>query len=183
MKNNIVSIVTDRIPQCWLKRSQSTPPGKNDEGRRSDREVKNCVFVHVCAMPQHKFHYDCGKDRLPDLTSDMCRLLSYRSLNGLVRNHRPDGDRDRKWRYGREEKLSSTMDEVKVGKNPRSSCRVVKLSILNILKRYTQRFVNLIALFLVPCFDKREKIIKQKWGEKFQWCALKIKINNNELFS
>ncbi|CAL1675387.1 unnamed protein product [Lasius platythorax] len=71
-------------------------------------------------MPQHKFYCDCSKDRLPDLTSDMCRLLSYRSLNGLVRNHRPDGDRDRdrKWRYDGEEKSSPATDEVKVGKNP-----------------------------------------------------------------
>ncbi|KYM93026.1 hypothetical protein ALC53_00565, partial [Atta colombica] len=62
-----------------------------------------------------------AKGRLPDLTSDMCRLLSYRSLNGLVRNHRLDGDKDRKWR--RDEEGRSSMIEVKVGKMYQSALK------------------------------------------------------------
>ena len=76
----------------------------------------DCTCVCACrAMPQRKFYCECRKGRLPDLTSDMCRLLSYRSLNGLVRNHRLDGDKDRKWR--RDEEGRSSMVEVKVGKS------------------------------------------------------------------
>lgn len=32
-------------------------------------------------MPQHKFYCGECENRLPDLTSDVCRLLSYKSLN------------------------------------------------------------------------------------------------------
>lgn len=53
-------------------------------------------------MPQQKFHCGDCKSRLPDLTSDMCRLLSYRSLNGLVR------ERESKWRNEEEGKSSGT---------------------------------------------------------------------------
>ncbi|TGZ37678.1 Uncharacterized protein DBV15_03324 [Temnothorax longispinosus] len=77
---------------------------------------------------------DASKDRLPDLTSDMCRLLSYRSLNGLVRNHRPDGDRDRKWRRGEEER-SSVVAEVKVGKSSRPRRMAIGAIKLSIFKR------------------------------------------------
>ncbi|KYQ58953.1 hypothetical protein ALC60_02109 [Trachymyrmex zeteki] len=56
---------------------------------------------------------ECRKGRLPDLTSDMCRLLSYRSLNGLVRNHRLDGDKDRKRRRDEEGRSSTVAVEVK----------------------------------------------------------------------
>lgn len=123
------------------------------------------LCVCLCAMPQHKFHCDCSKNRLPDLTSDMCRLLSYRSLNGLVRNHRPDGDRDRKWRYDGEEKLSLSMDEVKVGENPRSSRGVVKLSILNAM--YSGRFVRSIAPLIghsryLPLINETRNVVERK---------------------
>ncbi|KAK1117289.1 hypothetical protein K0M31_016839 [Melipona bicolor] len=37
-------------------------------------------------MPQQRFHCGDSKNHLPDLTSDVCRLLSYRSLNGLARD-------------------------------------------------------------------------------------------------
>jgi len=99
--------------------------GKMNEDDARWEEDCTCVCVCMCvcrAMPQRKFHCVYSKDRLPDLTNDMCRLLSYRSLNGLVRNHRPDGvdgDRDRKWRRDEQERLSTV--EVKVGKSSRPS--------------------------------------------------------------
>jgi len=102
----------------WEKWTNTT------RGEKETVYVCTCVYVCVCAMPQRKFHCDYSKDRLPDLTNDMCRLLSYRSLNGLVRNHRPDGvdgDRDRKWRRDEEERSSTVAVEVKVGKSSRPS--------------------------------------------------------------
>lgn len=38
-------------------------------------------------MPRHRFYRTEQKSRLPDLTSDVCRLLSYKGLNGLVKCH------------------------------------------------------------------------------------------------
>ncbi|KAL2724084.1 hypothetical protein V1478_008597 [Vespula squamosa] len=38
-------------------------------------------------MPRHRFYRTEQKSRLPDLTSDVCRLLSYKGLNGLVKGH------------------------------------------------------------------------------------------------
>lgn len=53
-----------------------------------------------CEMPQQRLQCGDCKNRLPDLTTDMCRLLSYKSLNGLVRER----DRRRKQDDGKERK-------------------------------------------------------------------------------
>lgn len=53
-----------------------------------------------CEMPQQRLQCGDCKNRLPDLTTDMCRLLSYKSLNGLVRER----DRRRKQDGGKERK-------------------------------------------------------------------------------
>lgn len=83
-------------------------PGPRGPGENvRSGEDRACAYAYACvrlcirecvlrAMLQQKFRYGECRDRLPDLTSDMCRLLSYRSLNGLAKN-RPDNV-DRKWR-------------------------------------------------------------------------------------
>ncbi|KAG6801006.1 hypothetical protein HZU73_03744 [Apis mellifera caucasica] len=54
-------------------------------------------------MPQQKLQCGDCKNRLPDLTTDMCRLLSYKSLNGLVRERDRRRKQDGKERKGEEE--------------------------------------------------------------------------------
>jgi hypothetical protein len=84
----------------------------------------------------------------------MCRLLSYRSLNGLVRNHRPDGEEHRKWRYDGEQRSST--DGVKVGNGPRLGWPSGPLS-YRFLRWYTWCFVRSIApLINHSAFDERE---------------------------
>ncbi|XP_017757408.1 PREDICTED: uncharacterized protein LOC108548798 [Eufriesea mexicana] len=58
-----------------------------------------------CEMPQQKFHCGDCKNRLPDLTSDMCRLLSYKSLNGLAK------EKDKRRRNEEDEKTSKTLED------------------------------------------------------------------------
>ncbi|EGI67182.1 hypothetical protein G5I_04338 [Acromyrmex echinatior] len=96
-------------------------PGKNDEQKKTTLGEKETIHVCVCVSRDAT-----AKGRLPDLTSDMCRLLSYRSLNGLVRNHRLDGDKDRKWRRDEEGRSSTVAVEVKIYKQSALKCSTTR---------------------------------------------------------
>lgn len=117
---------------------------------RWEKEDRVCVCR---AMPQHKFHRcDYSRDRLPDLTSDMCRLLSYRSLNGLVRNH--PLNEDRKWR---DEEERSSPDGVKVGKKSRMTIGTIEPSFTEIYKVLrAHSYHRLVVLFVF------KKVLKKK---------------------
>lgn len=66
-----------------------------------------------CEMPQQKLQCGDCKNRLPDLTTDMCRLLSYKSLNGLVRERDRRRKQDGKERKGEEEGNGKLDDKVR----------------------------------------------------------------------
>lgn len=90
-----------------------------DEDARWGREREVPVFRGdvaggpPCEMPQQKLQCGDCKNRLPDLTTDMCRLLSYKSLNGLVRERDRRRKQDGKERKGEEEGNGKLDDKVR----------------------------------------------------------------------
>ena len=110
---------------------------ENDEEWQKSRELSvfrgDVAGEPPCEMPQQKFQCGDCKNRLPDLTNDMCRLLSYKSLNGLVR------DRDKRRKNEEDGKSLKTLEDkvrvVKIAKEKGAGWKLIRRNRLEYLKR------------------------------------------------